>query len=168
MIENTIKQSKGQGSHLGMKKMKLAPVIREGAETCRALIEKFGNTLVLDIPEELPPVFGSADTLLLVLSNLISNATRYTQNGTITVSAKISNATPVSIIVSVSDTGAGIKPELLPFVFQRGVSEKGSGLGLSICKRAIETHGGTVDIESKVGEGTTVYFSIPAMEEETI
>ena len=160
MVDNTIKQAAGQGTRQGMAPLDLAILLREGAETYRTLLERNGNTLILDIPQTLPKVYGSADTLFLVISNILSNATRHTRNGEITISASSGEK---GIHVSVKDTGAGIKPELLPSVFQRGVSESGSGLGLSICKSAIDAHNGTISIESELNKGTTVYFTIPVI-----
>jgi len=73
-----------------------------------------------------------------------------------------------SVTVCVKDTGTGIPPELLPHVFERGVSDGGTGLGLAICKNSIEAHGGTIGIDSRPGEGTIVWFSIPAVHEDQI
>jgi len=178
MVDNTIKQS--QGTRQGMELLDLPALLRESAETYRVLIERNGNRLSLEIPSSLPPIIGNADTLSLVLSNLISNANRYTRGGLITVSAGVrdvyvkdidpvsqptDNIQPVSVLVSVTDTGTGIKPELIPTIFKRGVSEYGTGLGLSICKSAIESHGGLIGITSNLGEGTTVYFTIPIVDD---
>lgn len=71
------------------------------------------------------------------------------------------------LAVTVADTGSGIAPELLPFVFERGVSGGGgSGLGLAICKEIVEEHGGEIFIKSEPGGGTAVTFTLPACGEE--
>jgi len=159
MVDSAMKHSALYESHEDMKPMDITELLRTGAETYRALLERQGNELILDIPQSLPPILGSTDILLHVLSNLLSNANRYTRNGLITISAETKDSE--FLIVRASDNGTGVNPELLPDVFKRGVSDAGTGLGLSICKSAIEAHGGTIGIESIPGAGTTVWFSIP-------
>ena len=65
------------------------------------------------------------------------------------------------IKVTVQDSGEGVKPELLLRIFERGVSETGSGLGLHICKSAIKAHNGTISAESEYGRGAAVTFALP-------
>jgi len=171
MVDSAMKQSALYESHEDMKPLDIAELLREGAETYRALLERQGNRLILNIPETLPPILGSNDILLHVLSNLLSNANRYTRNGDIMISAAVEtiddgseNGTGV-LKVKAADTGTGVNPEILPDAFRRGVSDAGTGLGLSICKNAIEAHGGKIGIESTPGTGTTVWFTIPVYEE---
>ncbi|MCX7677863.1 MAG: response regulator [Spirochaetes bacterium] len=104
--------------------------------------------------------------IMQVMNNLIGNAIKFTENGTITITA---TELDTHISVSVSDTGVGISSENLEKIFNayaihkssgtRG--EKGTGLGLQICKRFIELHGGTIRASSNVGEGSTFEFIIP-------
>ncbi len=72
------------------------------------------------------------------------------------------------IIIEITDTGSGIQPELLPKIFEIFVTTKdpgkGTGLGLSVCQEIIKGHGGTIDISSRVGEGTCVQVFLPAGE----
>jgi len=166
MVDSAMKHSALYESHEDMRPMDIAELLREGAETYRALLERHGNRLELDIPRSLPPIIGSTDILLHVLSNLLSNANRYTRNGVITLTAEADNSQ--FLIVKATDTGSGVNPEMLPDVFKRGVSDAGTGLGLSICKSAIEAHGGTIGIESIPDVGTTVWFSIPIYQPETL
>jgi len=167
MVDSAMKRSELYESQEDMKLQNMTILLSKGAETYRALLERHANTLHLDIPESLPPVMGNTDMLLHVLSNLLSNANRYTRNGNITISAGVGSVNDSQkkgsqfVIVNVKDTGAGIKPEFLPNVFKRGVSDSGTGLGLPICKNAIEAHGGLIGIESVQGKGTTVWFAIP-------
>jgi signal transduction histidine kinase len=68
--------------------------------------------------------------------------------------------------ITVTDNGSGIEPELLPHVFDRGVSGMGgTGFGLEICKKIIESHGGTITANSEPGKGTTVVFTLPIYKE---
>ena len=158
MVDSLIKYSSLHDNRKDMAPLDIAPLLRQGAETYRVLLERHSNTLSLDIPASLPLIFGNTDMLLHVLSNLFSNANRYTRNGEVAISAR-NNSQFVS--VTVTDTGMGIKKELLPNVFDRGVSDGGTGLGLSICKAAIEAHKGTITIKSEHEKGTAVTFTLP-------
>lgn len=163
MIESTMKHSAMQRNTYDLKPIEIASVLREGAATYSAILERQGNTLILNIPDILPCVYGNADTLLHVLSNLLSNANRHTRNGEIAIRATAENG---MIKVWVQDNGEGVKPTLLPRVFERGVSENGSGIGLHICKSAIESHNGAITMESERGQGTTVTFTLPVYHKE--
>jgi signal transduction histidine kinase len=90
----------------------------------------------------------------------LRNADRHTNDGEITVSAAV---TDNEITFAVTDTGAGIDPELLPRVFERGISGEtgGMGFGLSICRDIIEAHGGRIWLENEQGKGTTASFTLP-------
>jgi signal transduction histidine kinase len=116
--------------------------------------------LFLDIPESLPIIYGNADMLLQTLSNLLSNACRHTRNGTISIYARSGGGV---VTVAVCDDGEGIEAERIPFLFTRGISTRGTGYGLTICKNAIEAHGGDIRLLSDLGKGTAVTFTIPAL-----
>jgi len=174
MITNAVKNSSMQDNMQDMKPFDLLPLLNEVTDVFDALLERYGNTLSLEVPAKLPQVFGSADMLMHVMSNLLSNANRYTRNGRITISASAgasstgyagqtapTNGSPLFVTVYVKDTGSGVQPELMPHVFERGVSDSGTGLGLSICKSVIEAHGGTITINSEKGRGTIVAFTLP-------
>jgi len=161
MMDSIVNEATKSGPRYDMESLNIAKLLLEGSEPYRTLLKSNGNSLVIDIPKTLPKIFGNADMLLLVMANLLSNATRYTKDGTITVSAK---TTGNYITVTVADTGAGIDPKILSSVFKRGVSDKGTGQGLSICKSIIEAHSGKISIESALNEGTSIYFTIPTKE----
>ena len=125
------------------------------------MLNKSDNTLKLEIPENLPDVSADREHILRVLVNLIQNAVSFTRYGTITLAAK---ETGDFVEIAVSDTGAGISPELIPHIFERyetGVRGRGTGLGLYICKETIEGHGGTISLQSQLGSGTRVNFTLP-------
>jgi signal transduction histidine kinase len=117
-----------------------------------------------EIPRDLPMVLCDRDRVLQVLSNLVTNAVRFTpSSGRIQVRASRFDG---FVRVSVVDTGAGISVEMLPHVFERYSSERRqmggrTGLGLSIAKVIVEQHGGTIQVESKQGEGSTFSFTLP-------
>jgi signal transduction histidine kinase len=115
-------------------------------------------------PVDLPPVRCDRDRVLQVLSNLVSNAVRFTPaGGRVLLRARAGGDV---VRVSVSDTGRGISARLVPLIFDpysRERRENGgrTGLGLSIAKAVIEQHGGTIGVESQEGAGTTFTFTLP-------
>ncbi|NLY49518.1 MAG: cell wall metabolism sensor histidine kinase WalK [Firmicutes bacterium] len=124
--------------------------------------------LVTQIGPELPPVWGNPDRLQQVLINLLDNALRHTPDGgRVTVTAREIEGNMVA--VSVSDTGSGVPPEDLPYLFERFYKvEKartrttaGTGIGLAIVRSVVEAQGGQVWAESSPGAGTTITFTIP-------
>lgn len=143
----------------------LDSLVRETVETYFSVLNKNNNRLALRIPLELPPVDGDASRLQRVFVNLISNALKHTKNGTILIKAEQEEG---FVRVTVKDTGSGITPEDLPHIWERYYkgkhSETGTGLGLFICKFIVESHGGTIGVESEVGKGTSFTFTLPAAE----
>lgn len=127
-------------------------------------------SLSLDLPGNLPPVNIDWQRVNEVLHNILENAVAHTpKGGTITVAAGEKGKW---VEVSVCDTGEGIPAEDLPHIFERfyrvdksrARATGGSGLGLTIAKRLIEAHGGTITVESKLGEGSRFSFTLPVAE----
>jgi signal transduction histidine kinase len=119
------------------------------------------------VPHDLPLVYVDPERLGQVLRNLLENALAYTPaSGNISVVAHRENGV---VEVSVRDTGIGIAPEHLPFVFERFYradksrtrTTGGAGLGLAIVKQIVEAQGGRVFIESTLESGTTISFTLP-------
>ena len=123
-------------------------------------LQKRDNTLITEIDEGLT-VFGNADLLAQVMANLLQNSAAYTRQGEVILRAEKSGH---EILVTVKDTGDGISAQLLPHVFERGISTGGTGFGLYLCKMVVESHGGHIWIESKPGSGTTVILALPTYE----
>jgi CheY-like chemotaxis protein/anti-sigma regulatory factor (Ser/Thr protein kinase) len=125
--------------------------------------------IVQEIPSDLPEISVDRTRIRQVLINLLNNALRFTERGEVRVKV---TRTGGELMVSVSDTGTGIRSEDLPRVFQEfgqlDVPARraggGSGLGLSICKRFVELHGGTMWVESESGRGSTFGFTLPLAE----
>jgi len=111
--------------------------------------------------KDLPLVWAVSGEITRVLWNIFDNAIKHTARGTIDVFAKTAAG---KAVISVVDTGCGIPREKIARVFDRGFGE-GSGLGLVFCKEIIESHGGEIQIESDIGVGTTVTFTIPLSRE---
>jgi heavy metal sensor kinase len=145
-------------------KLDLAALAREGAEQVRPLAEERGITLLLETnPAQCA---GDSERLARVLTNLLTNAIQYNRpNGEVRVTTRLENQTAV---LAVRDTGAGIAAEDLPRIFERFYrSDKsrttgGNGLGLSICKAILTAHGGSIDVASEPGTGTTFTVRLPA------
>ncbi|MDA0734298.1 MAG: ATP-binding protein [Chloroflexi bacterium] len=126
-----------------------------------------GIALVIQVTNDLPTLSADADRLRQVLINLVENALRFTRpNGEITISAV---QKPKFIEVLVRDTGVGMSSEHLPHLFERFYKvdrsrrHGGTGLGLAIVKQIVEAHGGQVWAESKEGEGSAFYFTLPRL-----
>lgn len=119
-----------------------------------------------DIDDHLPMVVGNQDRLIQVLVNLLSNAAKYTQEGSVTCRTRLLKD---EIITSIIDTGIGIAMEDQALVFEKfwqvedslTNKTKGTGLGLSICKQIVEQHSGKIWVESEFGKGSTFSFSLP-------
>jgi two-component system cell cycle sensor histidine kinase/response regulator CckA len=129
--------------------------------------------LVREFAGAIPPLHADNQQLRQVFLNLLTNASdAMTQGGTLTlrVAAGRTERGASVIVIEFADTGTGIKPEDLskvwePF-FTTKEEGKGTGLGLAICRRIVEEHHGTINIESEVGQGTTVRITLPAAESE--
>lgn len=135
-------------------------LLRGSAEMFSLHLQKGGNRLSAEIAGELN-VFGNADLLAQVMANLLQNAAAHTQQGEVTLGARKAGH---EVLATVKDTGSGISAELLPHVFERGVSTGGTGFGLYLCKTVVESHGGRIWIESTPGSGTIVTLVLPTYE----
>jgi two-component system sensor histidine kinase/response regulator len=169
MVEHWLDISKlSENAFAGNKKpLGLLELIKRSTEEMAPLC--MANSLQLeitDMPEKIPEILGDAESLLRVFTNIIGNAAKYTpENGRISISAKSDD---YHVTVRISDTGAGIPADKLPFIFEpfyraRGKEERqrGSGLGLTFCKRIMELHGGEIAASSVEGQGSTFLLKFP-------
>jgi two-component system sensor histidine kinase BaeS len=142
----------------------LGALAADAVESFKAQAAAADLTLGADIADKPMTVEIDPARIRSVLGNLLSNAIRHTPTGRsvrVTVTPSGDNA-----VITVTDTGEGIPPELLPRVFDRfvkGANSPGSGLGLAIAHDIVAVHGGTLTIESKLGSGTTVRLTFPAV-----
>ncbi|MBK8905935.1 MAG: response regulator [Anaerolineaceae bacterium] len=128
--------------------------------------------LTLDFTYEKGPfwVMGQSQQLLRVITNLVANGLRYTLTGGVKITLE-RNTAPEHIILTITDTGIGIAPEVLPFIFEpffrsaraQNISPKGTGLGLSIVKRIVTMHEGTVEVFSELNKGTAFRIVLPGI-----
>lgn len=155
---------------LRLERVTLAAEVQSAVETSRPLIEGSGHELLVHLPSE--PVFVNADTTRLaqVFSNLLNNAAKYTERGGhIRLTAEARDG---EVRVSVKDDGIGIPPPMLPAVFDMFTqvdrslekSQGGLGIGLSIVRRLVEMHGGTVEaLSAGHGQGSEFVVRLPTL-----
>jgi len=139
-------------------------LVREAAEEVESAYRDKGVTLEWGVPAETPNVQADADRIGHVFSNLLSNALKYTPSG-----GKVrlwAESGDDVVRFAVEDTGSGIAAEHLPKIFDRFYrvpgqqGRSGVGLGLAIAKEIVEVHGGSISVQSKLGEGTRFSFSL--------
>ncbi len=146
---------------LSMKHIAPGEFLTKIAEFFGPEVERAGIHLKLELPGDLPTIHGDNEQLRQLFLNLLLNARDATQTGgKITISAW---KTTRRVHVSISDTGCGIEKKDLEEVFEPYVTskEEGTGVGLAIVRRIAMDHGGSIRVESKVGEGTTFTVSLP-------
>jgi len=145
----------------------LSRLVHQVAETMRPQLHAKRQTLTLDLPAELPPVWGDGDRVIQILTNFVSNAHKYTPDeGAITITARAYDA---HVRVDIADTGIGLSKEDQAKLFtkffraQNRATQQtpGTGLGLAITRSLIELHGGEVWVESELGKGSTFHFTLP-------
>jgi signal transduction histidine kinase len=119
-----------------------------------------GRDLATDIKSNIPHINGDADALTQLLWNILQNAIIHSGGVSVALRADTSGD---RVVITVKDDGNGIPPDLLPRVFEHGVSGTagGSGIGLPVCREIARKHGGDVEIESEEGKGTRVTVSLP-------
>ncbi len=151
----------------------LRSVLDAAIEGVKPLIDANEQTLKVELPEPPPPIEGDVARLVQVFSNLLNNAAKYTPSrGAISVHAKVEGERTDGgrIVISVSDTGAGIPPEMLERVFEMFAqvdqtldrSHGGLGIGLTLVKTLVAMHGGSVEAQSQgAGQGSTFSVVLP-------
>jgi PAS domain S-box-containing protein len=143
----------------------LKPLISEAVETMRPLAEQRGQTISVQVPEQLPPVLADDRRVVQVLINLLSNASKFgPRDDTLQITAQVE---PAALRVAVTDHGPGIPANRQFRLFERflrpgveTVRAQGVGLGLAIVKAIVERHGGQVIVRSIDMDGTTFAFTL--------
>ncbi|MEM8602753.1 MAG: HAMP domain-containing sensor histidine kinase [Cyanobacteria bacterium P01_H01_bin.121] len=151
---------------LSLKPLELYPLLEHLQIKLTSQIPDADPELLLVVEPNLPRVLADRDRTEQILSNLLSNALRYTPTGTITLKAW-SDLTHVWL--AVVDTGIGIKTDELEHIFERfwrspqarQQNPGGTGIGLAIARRLVELQGGTMQVDSEIGMGSTFAFSLP-------
>ena len=144
----------------------LVDLLQETCDDCSILAKD--RSVALSLEESSGFVLGDRDKLKEVLLNLVSNALKHTAAGGLVVLSARRGEGEVEVVVA--DSGKGIPSKNLPLIFERfyrindGVSE-GAGLGLHLCRKIVEAHGGTIVAESSMGQGSRFVIHLPIVEE---
>ncbi|MGV8906531.1 MAG: ATP-binding protein [Acetobacterium sp.] len=158
LSSNLLKLSELENGILGLKKDRFS--LDEGIRRVILLLQEKWESKNIELDIQLDEIFywGDQELMAQVIINLLTNAINHTpENGIITLELK---AATKDIIFEIKDTGEGIQPEDLEKIFDRfykgdqSRSTPGTGLGLTICQRIIDLHGGNITVESKIGEGS--------------
>ncbi|MCL4369058.1 MAG: ATP-binding protein [Chloroflexi bacterium] len=165
MIQDLVDATRLESGQLLLQRRPVAlrPLVEALLSTAMSGVER--DRVRVDIPGDLPPVDADPDRLERVLSNLLSNALKYsTPETSVRLSA---DRDDVQVTVSVADQGIGIPPEDLPRVFERYYRSQtarvaeGLGLGLFVARMLVESHGGRIWVDSEPGRGSTFGFTLP-------
>lgn len=157
----------GRGPSLLLDDVDLRHAAASAVDRLRLFAERHGVTLVVEAPDDLPPVRGDEDRLGQVLINLVHNAVKFSPSGgTVRVGVRIGEG---EVIAEVRDDGVGIPAPDLERVFERFYKvdkarvrgRGGTGLGLAIARHVVEAHGGWIRADSEEGRGSTFSFGIP-------
>ena len=149
----------------------LQTLVQEAVHTARSLVGARGLALRTEIAPDLPKLWIDPTRIRQVLFNLLNNAARFTERGSVTVTVR---QQAEEVVFAVADTGVGIAVEDIPRIFEEFRQADGStrrrhggvGLGLAISRRFVELHGGHIWVESQEGQGSTFYFSLPASRDD--
>jgi PAS domain S-box-containing protein len=170
LIGQVLNMSRLDAGHLPVQKRRCSAYDLVDSALRRAQKLTAGRPLDLHLAADLPALDVDDREIELVLINLIENAVKYSRSGMpITVCAELCDG---QLVLTVSDTGIGIAAEHHERIFERfyrvdgtGRRAPGAGLGLAICKRIVELHGGRIWVESRPGEGARFVFTLPAAEQ---
>ncbi|MDH3215881.1 MAG: response regulator [Candidatus Krumholzibacteria bacterium] len=170
IVDDWLTLSRMEGGMLSRQRVKvdLKPIVLNVLKTYREMEEANDVTLVPQLPGDSCLVRGDHNCLSVLFDNLIANAIKYNKpGGQVTVSAEMGDG---EVVIAVHDTGVGIPREHKDYLFdeffrvrgQGHTATTGTGLGLPICKRIVRESGGTIEVESEVGVGSTFRVRLPA------
>ncbi|TAK14343.1 MAG: GAF domain-containing protein [Anaerolineae bacterium] len=168
--------------HLEFAGVKVSEVVEEVVRSTRALFDEKQQELVVDLPEDLPLVWGDRNRMVQVMTNLTSNANKYTLlEGKVTIKARRTRnewdpqGADEVVHIQIQDTGIGIKEEDQKYIFTQYFRTEegkdtapGTGLGLNIARNLVEMQGGKIWFESILGKGTTFQFTVPVADPELV
>jgi signal transduction histidine kinase len=162
--------SKAEAGYLSINRqpIQLYPLLESLVEKFRDQLLEDGPILQLESPRDLPLVFADLDRTEQILVNLLGNAIRYTENGSITLKAWREKKW---LWLAIIDTGIGIDQEDISLIFERfwradksrSRYSGGTGIGLAIARRLVELQGGKIEVESELGKGSEFRFCLPVV-----
>ncbi|MBU2510109.1 response regulator [bacterium] len=140
---------------------------------CQTLLRTNQVTIVNTIPQDIPPVLGDEDRLQQILYNLVGNAIKFTQKGTVSISASTQNS---MVAIEIADTGIGIPGDQFEAIFEpftqldstAARQQSGTGIGLSVTRQLIELHGGSISVTSEPGKGSRFTVLLPSAGKQAI
>jgi len=172
LINDVLDMSKIEAGSLNLfieDDVNLNGLVTNVVSTGRALLAGKPTRLNTEVEENLPPIRADRQRILQILLNIMSNACKFTDEGSITVKVSQKNG---EVIIALADTGPGIAPEDQAMVFEAFKQTKtglrqggGTGLGMPIARSLAEAHGGRLWLESEFGKGTTFYVALPIKSE---
>lgn len=171
LIDDLLDSSRLQSGNMrfNFQPLRLDSIIRD--EVSRAVVNNPGLLVRVEIAENLPLIRGDARRIAQVINNLIDNSQKYAAGTNITIKTYYADG---FVIIEYNDEGPGIDQKYLPIVFSRffrvpdtSMHTRGSGLGLSICKQIVESHGGCMDVASPPKKGLTFFIRLPLENEKT-
>lgn len=148
----------------------IGEIIRNSVSSIASLANNKSLSITLRVPDSLPRIYGDRDRLVQVITNILSNAIKFTpQGGSVSVSAVREEEPRQQIVVRIVDSGVGIHPKDIDVIFEKfqrsgdilTTHAEGTGLGLAITKQIVEYHGGRIWAESSPGVGSTFAFTLP-------
>lgn len=170
LVDDMLDLSKIEADRLEVKTEPLAlgPCLQQVVDQLRPLANEKGLQLTLDMEPSLPKVMADSHRIRQIAINLVSNALKFTEHGGVTIRCTLLNNYDM-LRVSVHDSGIGISPAALGYIFEAFRQADGSttrrfggtGLGLTIARKLVELQGGEVAVESVVGQGSTFSFTLP-------
>jgi signal transduction histidine kinase len=171
MIQNLLDLGKMEEGKLELhpETFSLLDLAGQCVDDLEANINREGKMVSVEVPKDLPKAYADRDLIHRVLSNLVANALKHTSKGAEIAIRAEAGADGRSVVLSVRDTGEGIPAEYLEKIFEKfGQAELrrqafrvGSGLGLTFCKLAVESHGGKIWVKSDVGKGSEFFVELP-------
>lgn len=153
-------------TQLVLEEVNISQLLKECTEIVQGELQDKNQSFRLDLIEKTPLIEADPDKLKQVILNLLNNAVKYTPSGghiEVVLSANVDE-----IVVKISDSGIGIQPDSLPYIFDKfyrvpsaDLASKGTGLGLAISQRIIEAHQGRIEVDSQVGVGSSFMVYLP-------
>ncbi|MDM8532134.1 ATP-binding protein [Anaerolineales bacterium HSG25] len=147
--------------------VEVIPLINEVVAASGSLVRDKAVKIVKDVPDKVPNIYADNIRFKQILLNLVSNASKFTSKGSITVQVRVPDSEAMRF--TIIDTGIGIPKDKQIAIFERFKQADmtttkefgGTGLGLAICRQLVEMHGGEIGLHSEVGVGSQFYFTIP-------